>query len=125
MQDCERYKRLDKRNEMRKAQVLKHIGGLQLPERSIYGRSHLGDAIKSLIAEGTLSREKMRPPNFRPKPGELQWILDPKDQVFNLSILARTTDNAITLRSDFMVSMRIIMVHSVYIPHAHTHTMTS
>ena len=105
MQDFECYKRLDKRPSIRQGQILKHIGSLQVPERSIYGKSHLAEGIKSLVAEGTLSREKVRPPNFMPKLGELQWILDPKDQLFNLSILARTLDNAITLRSDFMVSI--------------------
>lgn len=104
MQDCECYKRLDKRPGIRHSQILKHIGGLQLPEKSvIYGKSHLADGIKTLIVEGKLSREGIRPPSFIPKLGEPQWVLDTKDQLFNLSILARTLDNAITLRSDFMV----------------------
>ena len=105
MQDHECYKRLDKRPGIRHSQILKHIGGLQLPERSIYGKSHLGESIRSLQAEGTINRERLKPPSHVPKlEDSQQWVLDPKDQLFNLSILARTTDNAITLRSDFMVS---------------------
>ena len=57
------------------------------------------------MGEGTLTREKVRPPKYSPKAeDQLKWILDPKDSLFNLCILARTLDNAITLRSDFMVS---------------------
>lgn len=105
MQDNDCYKRLDKRSGIRQSQILKHIGGLQLPERSIYGKSHLGDCLQSLITKGSIIREKLRPPSYSPKQTDpLKWVLDPKDQLFNLSILARTMDNAITLRSDFMVS---------------------
>ena len=105
---------MDKRPGIRHSQILKHIGGLQLPERSIYGKSHLGDNLRSLLAEGMLNRERLKPPSFMPKAADsLKWVLDPKDQAFNLCILARTQDNAITLRSDFMVSYSIISSNTV------------
>lgn len=46
------------------------------------------------------------PPKATPKAGQLQWILDPSDSCFNLAILGRTKDNALTLRSDFMVGVQ-------------------
>lgn len=39
--------------------------------------------------------------------GGLQWILDASDNVLNLSLLARTEENVLTLRSDFMVRREI------------------
>ena len=115
IQDFECYKRLENRPDVRHSHILKHIVNLQCQEHSIYGESHLAEKIKSLIANGTLSREKYRPLNDLPPhswereeaiketSGKLQWILDTTDLVFNLSILARTTDYAITLQSDFLV----------------------
>ena len=46
----------------------------------------------------------MKPTSYTPGAGDgLDWVLDPKDSCFNLSVLARTEENAMTLRSDFMV----------------------
>ncbi len=48
----------------------------------------------------------MRPPTLSSRsPDELQWNLyTDTNEMLNLSLVARTLDNALTLRSDFMVS---------------------
>ena len=57
-----------------------------------------------------------------PKSEGLQWVLDIDDQCFNLAVLARTKDNALTLRSDFMVSEKHSACSTRNIPHAvHVH----
>ena len=57
-------------------------------------------------------RELLRPPavSVRP-PGELQWNLyTDSEEYLNLSLLARTLDNVLTLRSDFMVCVCVVCV---------------
>ena len=44
------------------------------------------------------------PPGSRRALDDLQWSVYPEgEEYFNLSLMARTLDNALTLRSDFMV----------------------
>ena len=58
-----------------------------------------------ILCVNVYSRDKLRPESYvSEREARLLWILDPKDNCFNLCILARTEDNAATLRSDFMVS---------------------
>ena len=60
------------------------------------------------------SRETLEPPKgYCCNEEGPQWVLDHHDSVFNLSVLARTEDNAITLRSDFMVSVMGVVVGGV------------
>lgn len=103
---------------------MRHIADLRCTEKSVYGPSHLNGAINKIIADGKVDREKNKPLSYLPECGEyslvpgqfgeeeteeheasggLEWILDPMDHIFNLSILARTTENAMMLKSDFMV----------------------
>ncbi len=54
-------------------------------------------------------RELLRPPtgSIRP-PGELQYnIYTDQEEILNLSLVARTQSNVLTLRSDFMVGVRV------------------
>jgi hypothetical protein len=55
LQDIPRYKRLDHRSQLRMSQALKHIGSLQMPEKSpVYSKSGLQDAIEALQGTGVL-----------------------------------------------------------------------
>ena len=47
-------------------------------------------------------------PSQSDQPNPSDWILDSDGRVFNLAVLGRTNDNALTLRSDFMVSRRVL-----------------
>ena len=53
-QDRDRYKRFDRRADVRKAHVLKHIGSVQVGGRWSYSQSHAIDALEKLQEEGKL-----------------------------------------------------------------------
>ena len=54
------------------------------------------------------------PTGTRREPTDLQWNLYTNtDEYFNLALMARTLDNALTLRSDFMVSPCHVTTHIV------------
>ncbi len=57
------------------------------------------------------SREELIPPKvLTSEKVRLRWILDSNDNIFNLCLLARTEDNVLILRSDFMVRKRVGLI---------------
>lgn len=98
LKQSERYQRLDLRPDVRKSASIKHIANLQWPDKGPYAHSPLMETLKESAPS---SREVLRPPSSPGSEG-LRWILDPSDQSYNLAILGRTKENALTLRSDFL-----------------------